>query len=110
MLKGAAVWTKNKKIIALVDIVLIGKGIDGMVSWNSDIRHPVLPMHSELCIHPSYNFLEYALPFTIMASPVPTIFILISIQREKASKCSWHTCAMLLQPDACFYFIVSNQT
>jgi hypothetical protein len=39
LLSGA----KNKKIIALVDIVLIGKGIDGMISWNSDIRHPVLP-------------------------------------------------------------------
>jgi hypothetical protein len=34
LLSGA----KNKKIIALVDILLIGKGIDGMVSWNSDIQ------------------------------------------------------------------------
>jgi hypothetical protein len=40
-------------------------------------------MHSELCIHPSHNFLEYALPFTFMASPVPTIFILVIMQREK---------------------------
>jgi hypothetical protein len=39
LLSGA----KNKKIIALVDILLIGKGIDGMVIWNSDIRRPVLP-------------------------------------------------------------------
>lgn len=39
LLSGA----KNKKIIALVDIVLIGKGIDGMVIWDSDIRHSVLP-------------------------------------------------------------------
>jgi hypothetical protein len=32
-------------------------------------------MHSEMSIDPSHNFLEYALPLTIMASPVPTIFI-----------------------------------
>src|SRR5215203_4470036 len=76
LLSGA----KNKKIIALVDIVLIGKGIDGMVIWTSDIQSC---QHSELCIHPSHNFLEYALPFTFMASPVPTIFILVIMQREK---------------------------
>jgi hypothetical protein len=40
-------------------------------------------MHSELCIHPSHNFLEYALPFTFMVGPVPTIFILVIMQREK---------------------------
>jgi hypothetical protein len=68
-----AVWHQKQKIIVLVDTVLIGRSIGGVISWNSGIQ--------------SCQAIIYALPFAIMASHVPTIFILISIQREKASTC-----------------------
>jgi hypothetical protein len=67
LLSGA----KNKKIIAIVEIALIGKDMVDGIRWNSTS----LAMHREMSIDPSHNFLEYALPFTIMASSVPPIFI-----------------------------------
>jgi hypothetical protein len=79
LLSGA----KSKKIIALVDTVLMGKGY-----WRRDsagTQASSLAIHSELAIDSSHNFLEYALQFTMTASPaaVPSIFILVSIRREK---------------------------
>jgi cytochrome oxidase assembly protein ShyY1 len=78
LLSGA----KSKKIIALVDTVLMGKGY-----WRRDsagTQASSLAIHSELAIDLSHNFLEYALQFTMTASPaVPSIFILVSIRREK---------------------------
>jgi hypothetical protein len=64
-----AVWHQKQKIIVIVDTVLIGRSIGGVISWNSGIQ--------------SCQAIIHALPFTIMASHVPTIFILVSIQREK---------------------------
>jgi hypothetical protein len=63
------------KIIVLVDTVLIGRSIGGVISWNSGIQ--------------SCQAIIHALPFTIMASHVPTIFILVSIQREKGEHMQW---------------------
>ncbi len=81
MLEGGSLsGPKTKKIIALVETVLIGKGL---AVWLAGFQAYSVAMHSKLGIDSSHNFLEYALPFTIMASPVPTKFVLVSIHREK---------------------------
>jgi hypothetical protein len=67
-------------------------------------------MHSELCIHPSHNFLEYALPFTFMVGPVPTIFILVIMQREKGKHIQRAHLCNAMAACTCFYLILSSQT
>jgi hypothetical protein len=64
---------KTKKITAQVKTVLIGKDIGGVIIAVSQASGVDMP--SEQGIDPNHNFLEYASPFTIMAIPLPTIFL-----------------------------------
>jgi NADH:ubiquinone oxidoreductase subunit 6 (subunit J) len=75
---------QNKKIMALVDIVLIAIGIGGMIPL--DLRQSALPcMASGALILICHNFFTlYSVPFTMIARLLlTTVLGLLSKQREE---------------------------
>jgi NADH:ubiquinone oxidoreductase subunit 6 (subunit J) len=75
---------QNKKIIALVDIVLVAIGIGGMIPLN--LRQSALPgMASGALIQECHNFFTlYSVPFTMITRLLLTAVLgLLSKQREE---------------------------
>jgi NADH:ubiquinone oxidoreductase subunit 6 (subunit J) len=75
---------QNKKIIALVDIVLVAIGIGGMIPLN--LRQSALPgMASAALIRECHNFFTlYSVPFIMIARLLlTTVLGLLSKQREE---------------------------
>lgn len=82
--KVVVVSRQNKKIMALVDIVLIAIGIGGMIPL--DLRQSALPcMASGALIQVCHNFFTlYSVPFTMVARLLlTTVLGLLSKQREE---------------------------
>jgi hypothetical protein len=74
---------QNKKIIALVDTVLVAIGIGGAIQL--DLRQSTLPSTArEVLIQVYYNFFtQYSVPFTMIAGLLLTILSGLQVYREK---------------------------
>ncbi len=74
---------QNKKIMALVDTVLVAIGIGGTIQL--DLRQSILPCTaSGALIQVRYYFAQYSVPFTMIAGLLlTTLYSLLSIQREE---------------------------
>jgi hypothetical protein len=82
--KVVVVSRQNKKVIALVDIVLVAIGIDGTIPLN--LRQSALPcMASAALIQECHNFFTlYLVPFTMIARLLlTTLSGLLSKRREE---------------------------
>lgn len=79
----AVVSRQNKKIIALVDTVLVAISMSGMIQL--DLRQSALPgMASAALIQECHNFLLHSVPFTRIARLLlTTVLGLLSKQREE---------------------------
>lgn len=79
----AVVSRQNKKIIVLVDTVLVAISMSGMIQL--DLRQSALPgMASAALIQECHNFLLHSVPFTRIARLLlTTVLGLLSKQREE---------------------------